>query len=49
MSKLLASRKTGVPQTVNAIRKGGGFITQKIPPLDKWGFFLQPWVHYQKD
>ena len=39
VSKLLASRKTGVPQTVNAIRKGGGFITQKIPPLDKWGFF----------
>ncbi len=39
VSKILASRKTGVPQTVNAIKKGGGFITQKIPPLEKWGFF----------
>jgi len=38
-SKILASRKTGVPQVVNAIKKGGGFITQKIPPLEKWGFF----------
>ena len=38
-SKILASRKTGVPQAVNAIKKGGGFITQKIPPLEKWGFF----------
>jgi len=39
VSKILASRKSGVPQTVNAIKKGGGFITQKIPPLEKWGFF----------
>ena len=28
-----------MPQAVNAIKKGGGFITQKIPPLEKWGFF----------
>jgi len=41
VSKVLASEKTGVPQAVRALQKGGAWATTSvgIPPLEKWQFF----------
>jgi len=49
ISKIMASRKTGLPQVVKGIRNAGGFIggkVLKIPPYKNWGFFsttMGPW------
>ena len=37
--KVAGSRMTGIPQMVKGIKNAGGFITQKIPPLEQWQFF----------
>ena len=49
IAKIMASRKTGLPQLVKGIRNAGGFIGSKvlkIPPYKNWGFFsttMGPW------
>ena len=49
VSKILASRKTGVPQTVNAIKKAVDLLHKKYHHSKNGDSFLQLWVHCQKD
>ena len=41
LSKIAASRKSGVPQLFGAIHSGKNKLARKagIPPMDEWGFF----------
>ena len=42
ISKIMASRKTGLPQLVKGIRNTGGFIGSKVlrlPPYKNWAYF----------
>ena len=42
ISKIMASRKSGLPQLVEGIRKSGGFLWDKglrLPPYKDWAYF----------